>query len=61
MKIIPWSWHEASENRDAFALLRPYQKKEKKIRRGAYVYQHNVLKITYIFTEIEKYLDKENL
>lgn len=30
MKIIPWSWHEASENRDAFALLRPYQKKEKK-------------------------------
>lgn len=29
MKIIPWSWHEASENRDAIALLRPYQKRKK--------------------------------
>lgn len=29
MKIIPWSWHEASKNRDAFALPRPYQKKRK--------------------------------
>lgn len=29
-------------------------KKKEKIRRGAYVYRHNVLKITYIFTEIEK-------
>lgn len=36
MKIIPWSWHEASENCDAIALLRPYQKR-KKIRLGPYV------------------------
>lgn len=37
---IPSSWHEASENRDAVALLRPLTKKKekrKKIRRGAYV------------------------
>lgn len=59
MKIIPWSWHEASENCDAIALLRPYQKRKKKsdlVR----MYQHTY-SITYIFTEIEKYLDKENL
>lgn len=45
-------------NRDGVALLRPYQKKLDMM----YMYRHDVLKIAYIFAEIEKenYLDKKN-